>query len=53
MTQKDYVRIVALVRQMPPKITKGQLLKELCLLFVLDNPRFKSEKFLTACGDPK
>lgn len=49
MTQRDYVRIAAVLRQMPTRINKTELVKMLCLMFTLDNPKFKEELFIRAC----
>jgi len=53
MVKKDYTRIAFLINQMPIKLTKEQLVNELSLLFLLDNPKFKKDLFVKACFIPK
>jgi hypothetical protein len=53
MVKKDYTRIAFVINQMPLKLTKEQLVNELSLLFLLDNPKFKKDLFVKACFIPK
>ena len=53
MSRKDYIAIANIIRKCKHGISTAsqqKLAEELCELFLFDNERFDSEKFLEACG---
>jgi|TARA_R100000458_G_scaffold50244_1_gene50311 TorA maturation chaperone TorD len=53
MSRKDYIAIAGIIRKCKHGISTAsqeKLAQEFCELFLFDNERFDSEKFLEACG---
>lgn len=56
MSKKDYSAIAETIRQQidnhpdSHRIPLEVLAKNLCRIFLADNPRFDSRRFLSACG---
>jgi|TARA_Y100000296_G_C5057790_1_gene198192 hypothetical protein len=53
MSRKDYIAIAKILAKCKHGISTAsqeKLAQELCELFLTDNERFDSEKFLEACG---
>ncbi len=53
MSRKDYIAIADIIRRCKFGIStasQAKLAEELCELFLFDNERFDSSKFLEACG---
>jgi len=53
MSRKDYIAIARILKKCKHGIStasQAKLADELCELFLTDNERFDSEKFLEACG---
>ena len=53
MSRKDYIAIANIIRKCKHGIStasQAKLAQEFCELFLFDNERFDSEKFLEACG---
>ncbi len=53
MSRKDYIAIAKILAKCKHGVSTAsqkKLAEELCELFLTDNERFDSEKFLEACG---
>tara|TARA_R100001082_G_C4304226_1_gene133825 strand:+ start:484 stop:648 length:165 start_codon:yes stop_codon:yes gene_type:complete len=53
VSRKDYIAIAQILKKCKHGISTAsqtKLAEELCELFLFDNERFDSEKFLEACG---
>ena len=53
MSRKDYIAIAKILKKCRHGVSTAsqtKLAEELCELFLFDNERFDSEKFLEACG---
>ena len=53
MSRKDYIAIAGIIKKCKHGISTAsqqKLAEELCELFLFDNERFDSSKFLEACG---
>ena len=53
MSRKDYIAIAGIIKNCKHGISTAsqqKLAEELCELFLFDNERFDSGKFLEACG---
>jgi len=50
MTREDYLKIAAVIRNCPARVEKKDLVVRFLLMLELENPRFKPDKFVTACG---
>ena len=53
MSRKDYIAIAQILKKCKHGISTAsqeKLADEFCELFLFDNERFDSEKFLEACG---
>ena len=53
MSRKDYIAIAQILKKCKHGISTASqtnVAEELCELFLVDNERFDSEKFLEACG---
>lgn len=57
MSRMDYQRVASIIKMERMKTENPEVLAslrnmmaEMCMRFGLDNPRFDSERFVTACG---
>ena len=53
MSRKDYIAIAKILKKCRHGVSTAsqtKLAEDLCELFLFDNERFDSEKFLEACG---
>lgn len=50
MTKKHYEAIARIILFTPEREAAQGVAKKLCIYFVADNPKFKKDKFLRACG---
>jgi hypothetical protein len=50
MTKRDFVSLAAIISSMPNKITKHDLIHEMCMFCGDQNQWFDDRRFIEACG---
>lgn len=49
MTKKDYIKIANLIKDLPPRIDKVELVNRFIKVAIKDNPRFDTGRFIAGC----